>query len=46
MSASNEKVNLQKISFKAVNKVPSEERFDRPSRLLPGSVGSFYPAYA
>ena len=44
MSASNETVNLQKILFKAVNKVPSEKRFDSPSRLLPGLVGSFYRA--
>ena len=46
MSASNETVNLQKILFKAVNEVPSEKRFDSPSRLLPRLVGSFYRAYA
>ena len=46
MSANNETVNLQKILFKAANRVPSEKGFDRPSRLLPGSVGSFYLAYA
>ena len=41
MSASNETVNLQKILFKAVNKVPSEKRSDSPSRLLPGLVDSY-----
>ena len=46
MSASNETVNLRKILFKAVNKVSSEKRFDSPSRLLLGLVGSFYRAYA
>ena len=41
MSASNEKVNLQKGLFKAVNKVQREKKGDRPRSLLPGSVGSF-----
>ena len=40
---SNEKVNCRKVCFKrSYKKVPSEKRFDRPRRLLPGSVGSSF----
>ena len=44
VSASNEKVVCRNVCFKRlISKIPSEKkRFDRPTRLLPGSVGSFY----
>ena len=41
MSASNEKVNLQKILFKAANKVRSEKRFGRPSNSCQGQLVLF-----
>ena len=42
--------NLQKIVLQVVNKVAREKRFERPTRLLPGSVlpesvGAFQRAY-
>ena len=42
MSASNEKVVCRKV-----NKIPSDKKkmFDRPTRLLPGGVGSFWRAF-
>ena len=42
VSASNKKV-ICRTFFYAVNKIPSETKgFDRPTRLLPGSVGFFF----
>ena len=43
MSASNEKVICRKVCFKRLTKIPSEKRgFDRPARLLQGSVDFFF----
>ena len=42
VSASNEKVVCRKVCFKRLTKFQvKKKRFDRPTRLLPGSVGSF-----
>ena len=43
MSASSEKVICRKVCFKRLTKFQVKKKgFDRPTRLLPGSVGFFY----
>ena len=48
VSASNEKVVCRKVCFKRLTKFQvkkKKKRFDRPIRLLSGSVGSFWRAF-
>ena len=45
VSASNEKVICRKVCFKQLTKFQVKKSFDRPRRLLPGSVGFFLNMY-